>query len=95
MSFPTAPHTYISRVVHLVSAGLLIGGTSVPYLYESKPVLTYRYVYMIAAILAFITGLINAHILQPAKMQEKATTWRIVIYGLKIAFFFLHDTSFG
>jgi len=81
--FPTSLPVLVSRILHMLSSGLLLGGSVVPFLYRGSEAL-YPKFFAITAVVSVITGMYNAHVLQPARMKEKAATWRTLIYGGKM-----------
>jgi len=74
---------FCSRFLHMLSTGLLVGTAAVPLLYKNAEA-TFPKFFMIAAGIAALTGLYNAHILQPARMREAATLYRLIVYVGKI-----------
>jgi len=84
MELPTSLPVFVSRILHMISSGLLLGGCAVPFLYRGAETL-YPKLFAITAVVSVVTGLYNAHALQPARMKEKASTWRTVVYGGKMA----------
>jgi len=67
----------------MLSAGLLVGVGAVPLLYKNAELL-YPKFFMVAAGIALLSGLYNAHVLQPGRMKEAATLYRVIIYAGKI-----------
>jgi len=80
--FNTRADYFLSRFLHMLSAGLLIGTAAVPLLYKHAE-LVYPKFFMIAAAVVAFTGLYNASVLQPGRMKEAATLYRIVVYAGK------------
>eukprot|EP01125_Pyxidicula_operculata_P016271 TRINITY_DN5577_c0_g1_i1.p1 TRINITY_DN5577_c0_g1~~TRINITY_DN5577_c0_g1_i1.p1 ORF type:complete len:131 (+),score=28.09 TRINITY_DN5577_c0_g1_i1:148-540(+) len=83
MDFPTRVDYFVSRVLHMLSAGLLVGTAAVPFLYRNAEV-QYPRSFMIWALVVIATGLYNAQALQPSRMGSNANVWRFIVYGLKI-----------
>lgn len=77
--FNTRPQFFISRVLHMLSTSLLVGTSAVPFLYKNAELVFPKF-FMIAALVATLSGFYNAHALQPARMKEAGNLYRIVIY---------------
>ncbi len=77
---------FLSRVLHLLSSGLLLGVTVYPFLYVGNEAKTphARWVSPVCAVLSLCTGVFNAIVLRPKqKMGDKVGPWRMAVYGLK------------
>jgi hypothetical protein len=78
---------FLSRVIHLLSSGLLLGATVYPFLYVGNPEAKTSYARLLSPVCALLslgTGVFNAVSLRPKqKMGDKVGPWRMVVYGLK------------
>jgi len=77
--FNTRPEFFVSRFLHMLSTGLLVGTSAVPFLYKNAELAQPKF-FMIAAAIAAVTGFFNAHALQPARMKEAGKLYRLLIY---------------
>ena len=77
---------FCSRVIHLLTAGLMLSACIIPLLYSLKGEPAFAWVRLITPIgagVSLLTGLYNAGAVQPSKMQGRAGLWRLAVYGLK------------
>jgi len=77
--FNTRPELFVSRFLHMLSTGVLVGTSAVPFLYKNAELVQPKF-FMYAAAIAIITGFFNAHALQPARMKEAGKLYRLLIY---------------
>lgn len=83
-----SPLTFISRVTHLTTAALLFTVAVHPFIYgavSAPPKL--GLLTAVVGTLSLLTGLLNAHILQPKRMGNKAGFYRFCVYGIKVVLF--------
>eukprot|EP01064_Diplonema_japonicum_P016156 TRINITY_DN24161_c0_g1_i1.p2 TRINITY_DN24161_c0_g1~~TRINITY_DN24161_c0_g1_i1.p2 ORF type:complete len:131 (+),score=39.97 TRINITY_DN24161_c0_g1_i1:49-441(+) len=87
--------TYFSRVMHLMGGAVLFAAAVSPEMKEKMGAKGFAGLGM----MILLSGLFNAHALQPKKMGAKAGTWRKMIYAGKISLFLvctpLGDKAFG
>lgn len=79
---------FTSRVLHMISSALLLSACVVPLLYPQRGEPAHPWVRLLTPVCAGIsalTGLFNAHSLQPARMGARAAPWRVAVYGVKFA----------
>jgi len=79
VGFPIVP-----RIIHQTSVGILIGGTVFAHFGGLDLGGSSAKIFIGAAVLALISGLLNAHFVKPGALGPKAKTYRLIVYAVKI-----------
>eukprot|EP00008_Paramoeba_atlantica_P008167 CAMPEP_0201476044 /NCGR_PEP_ID=MMETSP0151_2-20130828/1345_1 /ASSEMBLY_ACC=CAM_ASM_000257 /TAXON_ID=200890 /ORGANISM="Paramoeba atlantica, Strain 621/1 / CCAP 1560/9" /LENGTH=146 /DNA_ID=CAMNT_0047856313 /DNA_START=40 /DNA_END=480 /DNA_ORIENTATION=- len=81
------PHTrvdrYLSRVLHMLTAGLLMGATFAPYIYKEPTSVVSKWIPIGAVVISALTGLYNADAAKPGRFGANAFRYRALVYGGK------------